>query len=792
MTMSKLTPLQIKQAIDNLDFLIAHADASPDLILCSDGLVSKNRVFKATESQQKELATYLQMLVDTFTTPQTDDNRSFTILSNTLHVFLNLYPNRLLDKLKLAIPDELKRPTLHYVKMNHDDPANTFYTELQSKSIPVIHHDDKTGKYTDPGDAKAHQHGAEAARIFRSTQFQRFKSLLNSLFALFGIHVFESARYAEHDYLYTDIYANDLAYDQSINTSKKSSHYWIGHASNLITIPTSGNPLFVLTDPVEGDLAPLIYPRMTDEGNLIDGVGEKRLPKVDVVIISHNHRDHVSEATLARLLKQQPIMVVAKGDKKLFEDMKFTRVVEAEWWEEVVIKDANQDELLKISAVPARHWSGRGPFDAHCSAFNGYVLTSKQRSDDAIYFAGDTALMSDDQTDPIFKKFNITTSIQPGGPDEMREDMESTHQCSADGILMHFKILAAEYNRDQQVSLDDFLRKAAGIKTIFNHTATFKLGNLRLRDTFYSMQRMATAFAESDEWRQQHLPAHEMNVYRQIDDIVKTMVFKEGKTLGADHIPKLILESLTIPKIGERQILSNSRYNHSPMSPLKYRNLITNRRALIEYDKLTQAYLSTHGETFNVQALILKLLATYHQPWHARFTRTHLNDFDKHIKAIQACGDTKALLEQLNKMEESMKSRNQHGHLQSLIHYSKWIVLFSGQADAPLKLSNYFACKNIKARVDAEIKDSGSIFIRRKRDEKQDLFKALSLKLKALPKSLERYQEAIKDWRETRKDGGVTTEALLSSNRSGLFKKEKTQSQIALEEISKVSNKGPI
>ena len=41
------------------------------------------------------------------------------------------------------------------------------------------------------------------------------------------------------------------------------------------------------------------------------------------------------------------------------------------------------------------------------------------------------------------KKFNITTSIQPGGPDEMREDMESTHQCSADGILMHFKILAA-------------------------------------------------------------------------------------------------------------------------------------------------------------------------------------------------------------------------------------------------------------------------------------------------------------------------------------------------------------
>lgn len=787
--MGKLKPLQIKQAIDNLDFLIAHTDASPDLISFSDGLVSRNKLFKATKTQQNDLEKYLQKLIDTFPTPQTDENRSLTILSNTLHVFLNLYPNKLLDKLNLAIPIERKRPALTYAKINHDDQSNTFYTDLQNKSIPVIHHDNKTGKYTDPGDAKAHQHGTEAARIFRSTQFQRFKSLLNSFFALFGIHVFESARYAEHDYLYTDIYANDLAYDQSINTSKKSSHYWIGHASNLITIPTPGNPLFVLTDPVEGDLAPLIYPRMTDEGSLIDGVGEKRLPKVDVVIISHNHRDHVSKATLARLLKQQPIMVVAKGDKKLFEDMKFTRVVETEWWEEVVIKDANQDELLKISAVPARHWSGRGPFDAHCSAFNGYVLSTKQLPDDGIYFAGDTALMGDEQINPILNKFNITTSIQPGGPDEMREDMESTHQCSADGILMHFKILAAKYRQEPQISMDDFLRKAAGLKTIFNHTSTFKLGNLRLRDTFYSMQRMAAAFAESEEWREQHLPAHEMNVYRKIDGIIKTMVFKDGEILGADHMPKLILESLTIPKIGERQILSNGRYHHSSMSPLKYRNLITNRRALIEYDKQTQEYLTTHGETFNVQELILKLLATYRKPWHARLTRTHLSDLDMHIKAIQTCTDNNALLKQLNLMDSAMKSRNQHGHLQSLVYYAKWIVVFSNQNDAPLKLSNYFACKNIKARVDAEIKDRGSRMIGFKRNEKQSLFKALSLRLKELPKSIERYQQAIKEWRETKKDGELSTEAILSSNRSILFKKEKTRSQIAIEVISQMEVK---
>ena len=76
-----------------------------------------------------------------------------------------------------------------------------------------------------------------------------------------------------------------------------------------------------------------------------------------------------------------------------------------------------------------------------------------------------------------------------------------------------------------------------------------------------------------------------------------------------------------------------------------------------------------------------------------------------------------------------------------------------------------------------------------KRNEKQSLFKALSLRLKELPKSIERYQQAIKEWRETKKDGELSTEAILSSNRSILFKKEKTRSQIAIEVISQMEVK---
>ena len=101
----------------------------------------------------------------------------------------------------------------------------------------------------------------------------------------------------------------------------------------------------MITDPVEGDLAPLLYPRMTKEGDLIDGTNEKRLPKIDVVIISHNHRDHVSEETLKRLVKQQPKMIGPEGDEALFIGLGFTNVVGIKWWEQATISNDQGKEL---------------------------------------------------------------------------------------------------------------------------------------------------------------------------------------------------------------------------------------------------------------------------------------------------------------------------------------------------------------------------------------------------------------------------------------------------------------
>jgi len=758
-----MSPSEINQAIANLDFLISHYKVSSDMMFMSDGHVTNNRMFKTTEAQQTEFKTYIQHLIDEVNTADLN-NRQLAVLHNSLSVFINLRPNNLLAGLQLVTPDALKPSSLSYNKIQHLDNANPFRSRIAAHQIPTICKDPHTHKYTSPDDIKAHQHGQEATRIFFSTQFQRSKGLINRLFAYFGIHVFESACYEEHDYLHTDIYANDLP--TRPEQSKEAHHYWIGHASNFITIPTDGNPLHVLTDPVEGDLAPVIYPRMTDEGSLIDGTGEKRLPKVDVVLISHNHRDHVCASTLSRLVKHQPIMVVAEGDRALFEGIGFTRVVETTWWEQVVIQDEKRQELLKITAVPASHWSGRGPFDAHCAAFNGYVLSSGKLNGD-IYFAGDTALMDNSLSTPIFEQFNVTTSIQPGGPDEMRADMESTHQCSADGILMHFKILAAEYSRGPFITKEQFLEKAVSIKTIFNHTSTFKLGNLRLKDTHFSQQRIVAAFKEGGQWRENHLPAHEMKVYAEINKLLHKMTFVDGKFSNED-VSDLILSSLEVPKIGQCQSLNRVKPNPSY---LEYRNLITNRRALIEYDQLMQDHLAKPEDNRcrNMKDLIITLFKTYDKPLYARFTRKEPTKL-KNLELAQ--NHDEALLRVINEMENGLGLQHQHGHRQSLVYYAKWLLTLPGNNyDEQIKyLKKYFVCKNIEKTVDAELKHTGWWFMGASRDEKQTAFKVLSSQLKSVDKTPDNYRQIIGQWRNDEK----TMAYRLSDQHYKLFPSEKT------------------
>ena len=143
---------------------------------------------------------------------------------------------------------------------------------------------------------------------------------------------------------------------------------------------------------------------------------------------------------------------------------------------------------MNIVATPARHWAGQGPCGGHESTFLGYIIQGNEGGD--IYFAGDTARINEDHINKLKNNYpNIRWNFQPGGPDEVRKDMESTHQASVDDSGCILNSCLSESIRIG-ISKETFLKEASELSTVFMHTMTFKLGNLHLSDTRDSVAKV--------------------------------------------------------------------------------------------------------------------------------------------------------------------------------------------------------------------------------------------------------------------------------------------------------------
>lgn len=152
---------------------------------------------------------------------------------------------------------------------------------------------------------------------------------------------------------------------------------FINHATVLIQ--TRGRN--VLTDPIWSDRASP-FQRIGPQRHLPPGVPFEDLPRIDAVLISHNHYDHMDLPTLHRLAaRDDPLFLVPLANCPYFRRIPTDRCLEFDWWEST---DALPE--LRIHAVPARHWSRRGPFDTNRALWSGWVIEGARR----IYFAGDT------------------------------------------------------------------------------------------------------------------------------------------------------------------------------------------------------------------------------------------------------------------------------------------------------------------------------------------------------------------------------------------------------------------
>jgi L-ascorbate metabolism protein UlaG (beta-lactamase superfamily) len=153
---------------------------------------------------------------------------------------------------------------------------------------------------------------------------------------------------------------------------------WVGHATVLVQAPG----LNLLTDPV---WSPRIGPWswVGPKRKAAPGVREEDLPRIDAVLLSHDHYDHADMPTLRRLASRPAIVGIAPlGTADLLRDAGFAKVVELDWWQETVLASGDT-----VTLVPAHHWTSRWPWSRNHRLWGGFVVSTKSGR---IYFAGDT------------------------------------------------------------------------------------------------------------------------------------------------------------------------------------------------------------------------------------------------------------------------------------------------------------------------------------------------------------------------------------------------------------------
>jgi L-ascorbate metabolism protein UlaG (beta-lactamase superfamily) len=161
---------------------------------------------------------------------------------------------------------------------------------------------------------------------------------------------------------------------------------WLGHAAVLINF----FGIHILTDPV-------LFPRIGIRIPFLLTIGPKRLtapaltvaelPRIDIVLLSHAHFDHIDWRTVSRLGRLSPDakVITAPQTRDLLNWTRLRDVTELHWNDRESIQTGAG--TINITAVPVKHWGARMQHDDH-RGYNAYLI---ERNNRRILFAGDTA-----------------------------------------------------------------------------------------------------------------------------------------------------------------------------------------------------------------------------------------------------------------------------------------------------------------------------------------------------------------------------------------------------------------
>ena len=201
---------------------------------------------------------------------------------------------------------------------------------------------------------------------------------------------------------------------------------FINHASTLIQF----DGINVLTDPVWSEYTTPVPPIGPQRRRPV-GIDFDKLPPIDLVVISHNHYDHLDFPTLKRLQKKfNPKILYPLGNAPIFVDNELPNSKDLDWWDSIDLKGK------KITFVPARHFANRGLDDRNGTLWGGYVF---ETSEGPVYFAGDTGFGV--HYSLIKEKYGaMRFTILPIAPILPRSFMSEIHQDAREAVMAHIEL----------------------------------------------------------------------------------------------------------------------------------------------------------------------------------------------------------------------------------------------------------------------------------------------------------------------------------------------------------------
>ena len=231
------------------------------------------------------------------------------------------------------------------------------------------------------------------------------------------------------------------------NNRTHTSATWIGHATVLMQV----NGINLITDPVFSKrVSPVSFAGPARKVPLPMTVPD--LPHIDVVLISHNHYDHLDRDSVQQLNLQPggpPLFLVPLGIKAWMADAGIDNVRELDWWQQTSVPG------LTLDFVPAQHWSSRTITDRYQTLWGGWMVrtapsagsakliaTAATVSDDSqkkpfsFFFAGDTGY-SNDFTDIQHRFDSVDLALLPIGAYAPRWFMRNQHIDPAEAVKIH-------------------------------------------------------------------------------------------------------------------------------------------------------------------------------------------------------------------------------------------------------------------------------------------------------------------------------------------------------------------